>query len=230
MNKRYAVIAAACLAASAAAAGAGLLDSLTQSDAVAGLKAALTQGAGNAVGKLGVLDGFLGNPEVKIPLPGKLQDARKVMQLMGWGPKADELVTTMNRAAEAAMPEAKTLLIDSVKQMSVQDAKGVLTGGEVAGTDYFKRTTSEKLREKFLPIVKRATEKLKVAQQYNDIAAQGSKLGLLDAKDASIENYVANKALDGLFLMMANEEKAIRKDPAGQASALLKKVFGALKR
>lgn len=208
---------------------AGLLDSLTQKDAVAGLKAALTQGAGAAVGKLGVTDGFLGNPQVKIPLPGKLQEAKKLLDLVGLGPKADELIATMNHAAEAAVPEARPLLIDAVKQMSVQDAKAILTGGDDAGTQYFRRVTSDKLRERFLPIVKRSTDTLQVANQYNSLAAQAGKLGLLDAKDASIESYVTGKALDGLFLMMADEERAIRKDPMGQASALVKKVFGAVR-
>lgn len=225
---RAAIAAIAVLAASLLQA-AGLLDALSQKDAVAGLKAALTQGAGTAIGKLGAVDGFLGNPQVKIPLPGKLQDARKLLDLVGLGPKADELVTTMNRAAEAAVPEAKPLLVDAVRQMSIQDAKSILTGGDDAGTQYFRRVTADKLRERFLPIVKRSTDKLQVAGQYNSLAGQASKLGLVDAKDASIESYVTTKALDGLYLMMANEERAIRQDPMGQASSLLKKVFTAAK-
>jgi len=225
---RAAIAAIAVLAASLLQA-AGLLDALSQKDAVAGLKAALTQGAGTAIGKLGAVDGFLGNPQVKIPLPGKLQDARKLLDLVGLGPKADELVTTMNRAAEAAVPEAKPLLVDAVRQMSIQDAKSILTGGDDAGTQYFRRVTADKLRERFLPIVKRSTDKLQVAGQYNSLAGQASKLGLVDAKDASIESYVTAKALDGLYLMMANEERAIRQDPMGQASSLLKKVFTAAK-
>jgi hypothetical protein len=211
------------------AAPAGLLDSITQKDAVAALRATLSQGAVNATARLGLKDGFLANPQVKIPLPGKLQDAQKLLQMLGLGARADELVTTMNRAAEAAMPEARTLLVDSVKQMTPQDAKGVLSGGDDAGTQYFRRTASDKLREKFLPIVKRNTEKLQLANQYNSLAGQAGKLGLVNAQDVSIEAYVTNKALDGLFLMIANEERAIRKDPVGQGSALLKKVFGALK-
>ena len=225
---RAAVAAIAVLAASLLQA-AGLLDALSQKDAVAGLKGALTQGAGTAIGKLGAVDGFLGNPQVKIPLPGKLEDARKLLDLIGLGPKADELVTTMNRAAEAAVPEARPLLVDAIKQVSIQDAKSILTGGDDAGTQYFRRVTSDKLRERFLPIVKRSTDKLQVAGQYNSLAGQASKLGLVDAKDASIESYVTAKALDGLYLMMANEERAIRQDPMGQASSLLKKVFTAAK-
>jgi hypothetical protein len=221
---------AVCAALSATAAlAASPLDALTQKDAVAGLRAALTQGAASAISKLGVPDGFMGNPEVKIPLPGKLENARSTLQLLGLGAKADELTETMNRAAEAAVPEAKTLLVDAVKQMSVQDAKAILSGGDDAGTQYFRRVTSDKLTAKFLPIVKQSTDKLKVATQYNSLAGQASMLGLVDAKDASVESYVTGKALDGLFLMMAKEESAIRHDPVGQASKLLQKVFGSVK-
>jgi hypothetical protein len=209
--------------------GASPLAALTQKDAVGGLKAALTQSAVDAIGKLGATDGFLGNPDVKIPLPGKLDNARSTLKLLGLGDKADQLVETMNRAAEAAMPESKALLVDAVKQMSVQDAKGILSGGDDAGTQYFRRVTSDKLRAKLLPIIKQSTDKLQVAGQYNSLASQASKLGLMDAKDASVESYVTGKALDGLFLMMAKEERAIRQDPVGQASKLLQKVFGSLK-
>jgi hypothetical protein len=209
---------------------ASALDALTQQDAIAGLKAALTQGAGAAVGKLGITDGFLGNPEVRIPLPGKLQQAQKTLRLVGLGPKADELVRTMNRAAEAAVPAAKPLFVDAIKQMSLQDAKAILSGGADAGTQYFRRVTSDQLTAKFLPIVRQSTDRLQVASQYNALAGQASKLGLVNAKDATIESYVTAKTLDGLFLMMAKEEAAIRKDPVGQASKLLQKVFGALQR
>jgi Protein of unknown function (DUF4197) len=213
----------------AAALAAAPLDAITQKDAIAGLRTALTQGVASAISKLGVTDGFLGNPEVKIPLPGKLENARSTLQLLGLGPKADELTQTMNRAAEAAVPEARTLLVEAVKQMSVQDAKSILTGADDAGTQYFRRVTSDKLTAKFLPIVKQSTDKLKVASQYNSLAGQASMLGLVDAKDATVESYVTAKTLDGLFLMMAKEERAIRQDPVGQASKLLQKVFGSLK-
>lgn len=227
---RLALVAAGvCLVAAPLWAAGSLLGSLTQQDAVAGLREALNKGALSAIGKLGVADGFLGNPEVKIPLPGKLQQAEKLLRTLGQGAKVDELVTAMNRAAEAAVPEAKPLFVDAVKQMSVADARAILAGGDTAGTDYFRKATSEKLAAKFLPIVKASTDKLQVANQYNNVAGQASKLGLLDAKDASVESYVTGKALDALYLMMAREEQAIRKDPAGQASKLLQKVFGAFK-
>ncbi len=204
------------------------LAALTSQDKTTALRTALTQGAQAAVAKLGVADGFLGNPEVKIPLPGKLAKGEKMLRTLGMGKQAEELVTAMNRAAEAAVPEAKVLLVDAVKGMSVQDATSILTGGDDAATQYFKRTTSEKLTAKFLPIVQKSTAKVGVAQQYNDLAGKASKYGLVDAKDASVENYVTQKALDGLFVMMAKEEKAIRTDPLGQSSRILKKVFGAV--
>ena len=210
---------------SARAAG---LEDISQQDSSGALRQALPQGASAAVAGLGRPDGFLGNPKVKIPLPESLQKAEKLMRKLGMGKRADELITTMTRAAEAAVPEAKELLVNSVKQMTLQDAKAILTGGDDSAPQYFKRTTSAPLAEKFLPIVKKATEKVKLAEKYNRYAKQASKLGLLDEKDASLEDYVTQKALDGLFLMIAEEERAIRKNPLGQASSLLQKVFGAL--
>lgn len=204
------------------------LEDISQQDSSGALRQALTQGASAAVAGLGKKDGFLGNPKVKIPLPESLQNAERLMRKLGMGKRADELITTMNRAAEAAVPEAKELLVNSVKQMTLQDAKTILTGGDDSATQYFKRTTSAPLTEKFLPIVKKATEKVKLAEKYNRYAKQASKLGLLDEKDADLEHYITHKALDGLFLMIAEEERAIRKNPLGQASSLLQKVFGAL--
>ncbi|MBZ0143848.1 MAG: DUF4197 domain-containing protein [Rhodocyclaceae bacterium] len=207
---------------------AGGLDAISPQDSGDALRQALTQGASAAVASLGRKDGFLGNPKVRIPLPESLQTAEKLMRKLGMSKYADELVTTMNRAAEAAVPEARQLLVDAVKQMTLQDAKAILTGGDDSATQYFKRTTSAPLTEKFLPIVKQATEKVQLADKYNRYAKRAAKLGLLDKEDASLEHYVTQKALDGLFLMIAEEERAIRKDPVGQASGLLRKVFGAL--
>jgi hypothetical protein len=207
---------------------AGPLDAITQKDASGGLKAALTQGIGNAVTTLGKQDGFLGNPKVKIPLPPKLAKVEGTLRMLGMGRQADELITSMNRAAEAAVPEAKTLLVDSVKRMSVQDAKNILTGGDDAATQYFRRTTHDTLARRFLPIVKSATARVGVAQKYNEFAGKGAQLGLLDAKEANLESYVTERALDGLYAMLAEEERAIRRDPLGQSSKLIRKVFGAI--
>ncbi len=204
------------------------LNSLSNEEASGGLKEALTQGVGKAVGTLGAADGFFGNKEVKIPLPKSLKKIEKGMKLMGMGKQSDELVLKMNRAAEAAVPEAKALLVGSIKQMTLADAKGILTGPQDAATQYFKRTTSKQMGEKFLPIVTKATENVQLAASYNKYAEMGSKFGVVKKEDANIEQYVTNKALDGLYLMIAKEEAAIRKDPLGQASSLLKKVFGSI--
>ena len=204
------------------------LSDLSNADASGGLKEALIQGAGKAVGKLGAVDGFFKNPQVKIPLPDSMKKAQKAMKMFGMGDQADDLVLKMNRAAEAAVPEAQALLVDSVKKMSVTDAKNILTGGDDAATQYFKKTTSGPMAEKFLPIVKKATEKVQLAQQYDKFAAMGAQYGLVGKDQANLEQYVTQKALDGVYLMMAQEEKAIRKDPVGQASGLVSKVFGAI--
>ncbi len=205
------------------------LESITNQDATTGLREALVKGAQVAVEALGKQDGFFGNGKVKIPLPESAQKVEKVMRQFGMGKQADELILTLNRAAEAAVPEAKALLVDSVKKMSVQDAKAILTGGQDSATQYFKRTTSDQLRAKFLPIVKKATAKVQLAQKYDEYAEKGVKFGLVKKEDANLDSYVTQKALDGLFVMVAEEEARIRKNPAEAATSILKKVFGALR-
>ena len=205
------------------------LDQITNTEAITGLKAALQKGSQAAVGALGRTDGFLGNPRVRIPLPESARRAERLMRRMGMGRHADELIVTINRAAEAAVPEAKQLMVDAVRKMTVQDAKGILAGGDTAGTDYFKRTTSRQLHDRFLPIVKQATAKVGVAQKYNEYAEKGASLGVVKKQDADLDGYVTQKALDGLYLMVAEEEKKIRKDPVGAGTAIIKKVFGALR-
>jgi hypothetical protein len=202
---------------------------LSDEDAADGLKQALIQGASVAVDKLGVENGFLENPKVRIPLPGPLQKVEGIMRTLGMGKYAEGLIVTMNRAAETAAAEAKPLLLDAVKSMSVEDAKKILTGTDDSATQYFRQTTSEELAQKFLPIVKKATDQVDLAQKYNEFARKGTKFGLTAEKGANIESYVTQKALDGLYLMMAEEERAIRTDPLGQSSKLLQQVFGTLK-
>jgi hypothetical protein len=205
------------------------LASISNPEAVSGLKAALEKGSGAAVDLLGRTDGFFGNSAVKIPLPDSLKKYEKLMRNLGMGKYADELILTMNRAAEAAVPEAKKLFVDSIKKMSVQDAKGILTGGQTSGTEYFKRTTSEQLRVKFLPIVKQATAKVKLADSYNRYAQKGVQFGLVKKEQANLDDYVTQKALDGLFYVVGEEEKKIRQNPVQAGSDIIKKVFGALK-
>jgi hypothetical protein len=202
------------------------LGSLSNADAGRGLKDALTQGSAVAISKLGAENGFLGNDKVRIPLPDAIKRVEGMLRMLGMQNQAEELVVAMNRAAEQAVPLAKPLLVNAVKNMSWQDAKGILAGNDTAATEYFRRTTSDQLTDKFLPIITKATAKVGLAEKYNEIAGKGAKLGLVDAKQARIETYVTQKTLDGLFVMMAEQEKAIRADPIGAATAMARKVFG----
>jgi Protein of unknown function (DUF4197) len=204
------------------------LERITQREALSGLRAALERGSNAAVAALGRADGFLGNPQVKIPLPESLERAERLARRLGFSNEVDELVVAMNRAAEQAVPEARALLVDSVKKMTVQDAKGILTGGDTAGTAYFKRVANTRLHDRFLPIVRSATEKVGVAQRYREFAQPAAAFGLIKSEHADLDEYVTQKALDGLYFMLGEEEKKIRKDPVGTGSAILRKVFGAL--
>ncbi len=199
---------------------------LSEVDAAAGVRAALERGALAAVGLLGRTDGFLANPLVRIPLPGFLKDAAKLMKATGQGHKVDELVTAMNRAAEAAVPQAKPLFLNAVKAVSVDDALKIVRGGSTSVTDFFSGKTRAPLGEKFLPIVTEATEKLALAQRWNVLAGKAAGLGLVKPEDSNVQRYVTGRALNGLFFMIGEEEKKIRADPVKTGSALLKKVFG----
>ena len=210
-------------------AAAATIADLSNAEAVRGLKQALNDGSAAAVARLGVENGYYANPNVKIPLPPSLQRVERGLRAFGMRRQADELVLTMNRAAEAAVPEAKQLLVDAVKTMSVQDAKGILGGGDTAATEYFQRSTRSQLGQRFLPIVKQATDRVGLAQQYNALAGQGVALGLVKEDQASIESYVTQKALDGLYFMIGEQEKAFRQDPVGATSDIVRRVFGALR-
>ncbi|MDD5028651.1 MAG: DUF4197 domain-containing protein [Rhodoferax sp.] len=204
------------------------LADLSNTQAAQGLRAALERGARAAVSELGRPDGFMGNELVRIALPNYLQDVSSLLHTLGQGDRLDALVATMNQAAEAAVPLAREMLVGAVKSINVQDAKAILTGGETAVTQFFVDRTRNPLSEKFLPIVRRTTARAQLAEQYNQIASKASGLGLLKGEVVSIERYVTSKALDGLYFMIGEEEKKIRRDPVGTGSALLKKVFGAL--
>ncbi|WP_302174150.1 DUF4197 domain-containing protein [uncultured Hydrogenophaga sp.] len=205
------------------------LADISNQDAAQGIRVALEKGAQSAVQLLGRPDGFLGNPKVRIPLPGYLEDAAKLMKFTGQGPKVDELVTSMNRAAEAAVPMGRDLLVGAVKSMSVTDAKNILTGGDDSVTRFFADRTRAPLSEKFLPVVTRATDKVGLAQRYNAVAGKAAGMGLVKQEDANIQRYVTGKSLDGLYTIIGEEERKIRQDPVGTGSAVLKKVFGALR-
>jgi len=204
------------------------LDALSSKDAAGGLRAALSQGIGTAVAQLGANNGFLNDPKVAIPLPPALEKADRALRMVGMSGQADELRVTMNHAAEQAVAQAKPVFEDALRHMTLTDAKAILTGGDDAGTQYFRQATSAQLSVRFKPIVAAATAQLKLASQYDEVAGKAAQLGLISSADANLDDYVTARALDGLFSRIADEERAIRKNPLGQANLLIKKVFGAL--
>ena len=222
MQRRSLILSASALAFASRA------QALSETDAASGIRAALEKGANSAVALLGRQDGFMGNPQVHIELPRALQSAAKLAKATGQGRKVEELELAMNRAAEAAVPQARALLVNAVKSMSVDDGLKILRGGDDSATRFFEAKTREPIGEKFLPIVQQATKKVALADKYNAVAGKAAGFGLIKREDSNIDAYVTGKALDGLFLMIAQEEKKIRQDPVGTGSALLKKVFGGL--
>ena len=207
----------------------GDLNGISNAEASTGLKVALEKGATAAVALLGRPDGFLGNPKVRIPLPGYLEDVSRLLKTFGQGQRMEALVTSINRAAEAAVPMGKDLLVNAVRNMDINDAKKILMGGETSVTRFFADKTREPLNMRFLPVVTRATEKVDLANQYNQFAAKAAGFGLVKKEDASIEQYVTGRSLDGLYTIIGEEERKIRQNPVGSGSAILGKVFGAMK-
>ena len=205
------------------------LGELTNAEASKGLKLALETGALAAINILGRKDGFLSNDRVRIPLPGFLKDPADVLRALGQGGRVDELITAMNRGAEQSVPVAKELLFQAVRTMTVMDAKSILNGGDNAVTQFFAKKTRPALAAKFLPMVTQATRKIDLVPKYKVLAEQLARLGLLKKEDASVEEYVTERTLDGLYLVISDEEKKIRENPAGYGSALLTKVFGVIK-
>ena len=213
----------------AASAWADPLAAVSNQEANGGLKAALEAGSSAAVAKLGVENGFLNNEKVHIKLPSLLEKARPLLAMTGKGAQLDELEVAMNRAAEQAVPLAKPLLVNAVKSMTVSDAKAILTGGDTSVTDFFKEKTAAPLAQKFKPIVKGVTDRSRLSGKFNAAMAQAGKFGLAAGEEATVEGYVTQRALDGLFLMIAEEEKNIRRDPISYGSKAISKVFGLLK-
>jgi TRAP-type mannitol/chloroaromatic compound transport system substrate-binding protein len=199
---------------------------LGENEAADGVRNALERGALAAVGLLGRADGFMGNPAVRIPLPPALKDAAKLLKTLGQGKRVDELVLAMNRAAEAAVPKAQALLVQTARQLSVKDALKMVRGGETSVTQYFEQKTRTPLSQQFLPIVTEATSKVSLATKYNAVAEKAMAFKLVKAEDAKLEPYVTAKALDGLFRLIGEEEKKIRRDPLATGSKLLRAVFG----
>ncbi len=201
---------------------------LSEADASSGIRAALERGAVTAVELLGVNDGFLGNSKVRIALPDTLRKVRSAARLLGMEDQFEALEVGINRAAEAAVPQAKTLLIDAARKVTFKDAIDIVRGGDDSVTRYFRTSAGAQITERFLPIVSKSIGKLGLAQKYDHLAGQARRLGLVKEDQAALDRYVTGKAVDGLFLIIAEKEQSLRADPIGSGSAILKKVFGGL--
>lgn len=191
----------------------------------AGLKQALEHGTQRAVGTLGQVNGYLKNPPVHIPVPDQLQRAESLLRRVGAGKYADQFVTSLNRAAEAAAPKAKAIFLDVIRGMTIQDAVGILRGPDDATTQYFRRHAQARLTAAFQPVVARATNEVGVTAYYKRFVQKAAATGLVDTRGLDLDHYVTRKALDGLFYMIAQEEKRIREDPVARTTELLRKVF-----
>lgn len=197
-----------------------------EEDSVLAVRMALQRGAGVAVGLLGRADGFWGNPRVRIGLSRALAEGARLLRVTGQGRRVDELVLAMNRAAETAVPQTLPLLARAVRDMSVEDARSLVCGGETAVTRFFEFKTRQHLYAACLPLVLQATESLSLAQRYNAVAGRATALGLLRGEDASVQQYVTARALDGLYLLIGDEERKLRAKPLETGSAIMNRVFG----
>lgn len=200
---------------------------LSHSEIVAGLKQALEVGTANAVALTSKTDGYFKNPQIKIPLPEKVRKAEDLLRTVGFGEQVEAFEKSMNRAAERAAPEAKALFVNAVKQMTFADAKQILQGRENEATLYFQEKTSRPLNERFKPLVHGAMAEVGVTRSYQTIESKLRMLPLGGSGNLDLDQYVTDKALEGLFFMLAQEEAKIRKDPAARVTDLLKRVFGA---
>ncbi len=199
---------------------------LTLEKTIAGLKEALSIGSGNAVTTVGAVNGYFNNPDIKIPMPEKIQNVADLLRKVGYGSTVDEFVLSMNHAAEKAAPKAKALFIDSIKQMTFEDAKKILNGGETSATEYLQSKTSKPLAKEFSPIVASSLNQVGATKSYKDMMQAFTDLPFTSAKTFDLDNYVTDKALGGLFHMVGEEEKKIRTNPQARVTDILKEVFG----
>jgi hypothetical protein len=193
---------------------------------IAALREALTIGTRNAVQAVAQVDGYFGNEMIKILLPERIQRVADMAGAIGFQPQVDHLVLTMNRAAEAAAPKAVDLFVAAIREMTFEDARGILEGGETSATDFFRKKTTTRLYDAFKPVVASSMEQVGVAKAYRDLVTPLSSMPLLQTEQLDLDHYVTNKALDGLFVMVAREEQKIRTDPAARVTDLLRRVFG----
>ena len=199
---------------------------LTEKDAADGIKEALVNGTGESVKQVSVLNGYWGNPEIKIPFPAEAKDMESKLRSIGMGKKVDEFNESMNRAAEKAASEAKSIFLTAIKEMTVRDAVNIVKGTDNAATMYLKNNTSPQLIDKFQPIIKTSLDNVNATRYWSDLITIYNKIPMVKKMNPDLPQYVTQKAIDGLFIMIAKEELKIRKDPVARTSELLKKVFG----
>ena len=199
---------------------------VTNDQASGGLKEALGRGVSTAVASTGKPGGYYDNPAIKIVMPAKLSQVEKAMRGLGMGPKVDAFEKSMNTAAEEAAPAAKAILLDALKAMTIDDAKGIVMGGKTSGTEFFKRTTTTRIEAAFRPIVEQSMARAGVTEQFQSLMGQAPSLPFMKTPTIDINQYVLDKSVDGLFYVMGQEEAKIRTDPAAQVTPLLKTVFG----
>jgi len=197
-----------------------------ESQVAGGLKEALTIGTGNAVSLVSVTNGYFGNQAIKILMPDRIRKVADVLGKVGYQAQVDEFVLSMNRAAEKAAPQAKSIFVDAIKEMTIEDAKQILNGGDTAATDFFKEKTSDRLYEAFKPIVSSSVDEVGATRKYKEMMEEYTALPFMKAESFDLDRYVTNKALDGLFFMVGQEETKIRTNPAARVTDLLKTVFG----
>jgi len=193
---------------------------------ISGLKEALSIGTGNAVKNVSQVDGYFGNQVIKILMPEKIQNVADILRKVGYQKQVDDFVLSMNRAAEKAAPQAASIFVDAIKGMTIEDARKILNGGDTAATEFFKRKTHDKIYDAFKPIVSSSMNEVGVTRSYKEMMGKYESLPFMSKESVDLDHYVTNKAMDGLFYMVGQEEKKIRTDPAARVTDLLKTVFG----
>ena len=202
---------------------------LTTAEVAEGLKEALVKGISTGADLVSITDGYFKNPEIKIPFPPEVKKVEDTFRKIGLGSQVDKFVMTLNRGAEDAAKEAKPIFIAAIKSMTIQDAWSILRGEDNAATEYLKRTTSALLKEKFKPVIQSSLNKVNATKYYGEIVSRYNQIPLVDKVNPNLDDYATDKAIEGLFVMIAKEEKSIRLDPVARTTELLKRVFGSAK-
>ena len=207
--------------------GGGGSTPLTTAEVTQGLKEALIKGISTGSDMVSQLDGYFKNPEIKIPFPPEVKKVEDRLRQIGLGNEVDKFVVTLNRGAEDAAKEAKPIFIEAIKSMTIEDAWAILRGEDDAATQYLKRTTSGLLKEKFKPVIQNSLNKVNATRYYSDIVTRYNQIPLVQKVNPNLDDYATDKAIEGLFIMIAKEEKNIRENPVARTTAILKRVFGA---